>query len=217
MYRPSEEQWAECPVDCLQVLSNFLTAAQAYVAHLGTLRPKNRFKKDDDLHGRAWVVPAHVGQGVLPESFQAPGQHHPLQQEHPNVYDAYCHRYGMSHVPVYSDIRREQRTYHEAGRAESILAHECAARLLFLWPKSAALLLHVGLNGCLFVYGSAPGPTARHRQVPINLTHHTREGTSRFQILPGEFCAPRTSKTGAPFSFQSCSSSPNPLPVGHHA
>lgn len=115
MYRPQEDQ---CPADCLQVVSNFLSAAQAYIAHLGTLRPNDRFKKDDDLSGASWVLAStHPAQGFP--------QHHPYQppqQGHPDVYDVYRHGIGMVHVAP--TVVRDCRTGSEAS--SSMIAQECA-------------------------------------------------------------------------------------------
>ena len=50
----------ECP-DCLTLLQSLLSSAQRYIAHLSTLRPKNEFKKDDDLHGQPWTSAEAAG------------------------------------------------------------------------------------------------------------------------------------------------------------
>ena len=131
MYRQHEDA---CP-DCLQLLSHLLAQAQAYVTHLGTLRPTNQWKKDDDLHGHPWAHPAAPGARVQllhsPPQVAgvaiAPLRMPPPYAHQPSVYDAYTPS-DRSHAPLYQEARGQARSvWDAAGSSSQALAHECAS------------------------------------------------------------------------------------------
>lgn len=122
MYRQYEED--QCP-DCLQLCAVLLSQAQAYVAHLGTLRPKNPFKKDDDLHEGWHLAEARISQTAVPARGAAHASYH-LQHASsmPTVHEAYGSRHFTPVSFTQSDAARSTWTGAPAGLDS--LAHECA-------------------------------------------------------------------------------------------
>ena len=128
MYRSYEED--QCP-DCLQLCAHVLSQAQAYVAHLGTLRPKNPFKKDDDLHEGWGYAEARICQSVAPTRDHAHAGHH-LQHASsmPSVYEAYNQR----HMVPYSFVQGGSVRGAGHGVGADSLAHEYGPRILAASP-----------------------------------------------------------------------------------
>jgi hypothetical protein len=134
MYRQQEDTCSEC----LELLSDFLSRAQAYVAHLGTFRPTNQFKKDDDLHESlrplsaaqsVRTVPAQVFTTSIPVATAKD----PPFSSLPSVYEAHSHISGMIHAPVHLDSRQQYGGARDfVPAAQTALAQEYVNNLLWL-------------------------------------------------------------------------------------
>jgi hypothetical protein len=126
MYRQQEDSCSEC----LQLLSDLLSRAQAYVAHLGASRPRNQFKKDDDLHESLWSYSASHSVRALADpstSASIPVALDPPFSSLPSVYEAHSHVAGVVHVPLHQALRQQVGGARSiVPAAQNALTKECA-------------------------------------------------------------------------------------------